>query len=196
MLLFGGLDLDRAMLLALYAGNQADLAAAARIVTELGGARVLIPVTIAGAAWLVATRRLREALLLLLIGGGGRILVDIQKLQTARLRPEGHEHLVAVESLSFPSAHAANATMVWLGLALLLVSTRPRRSFALWAAVWLAVLVGVSRVMLGVHWPSDVVAGWAFGLIWTLLLLRLAGIDISDGTPRRLRHSPPEGEPR
>ena len=57
----------------------------------------------------------------------------------------------------------------------------------MWLAVALALLVGLSRVMLGVHWPSDVIGGWSFGLFWTLLLLRLAGHTIEDGT------SPPPG---
>jgi undecaprenyl-diphosphatase len=196
MLLFGGLDLDRALLTILYAGDRPDYAAAARIVTELGGWRVLVPLTAAGALWLLLARRFRDAALLLLITLGGRALVELQKEQMGRLRPEDQEHLVAVQSFAFPSAHAANMTMVGLSLALLLVRTFPQRAVALWCAVWLALIVGTSRVVLGVHWPSDVIAGWAFGLFWTLLLLGLAGIDLTDGTPRRLRHSSPEGETR
>ncbi|MDP8993665.1 MAG: phosphatase PAP2 family protein [Pseudomonadota bacterium] len=194
MLLFGGMELDRALMLVLYAGERPELAQAARIVTELGSGTVLLPLTAAGTLLLAVKREFRSALMLPLITLSGRLLVDLQKVQTARLRPEEHEHLVAVQTLAFPSAHAANATMVYLGLALLLTSTYPRRALALWAAVWLALLVGASRVVLGVHWPSDVIAGWAFGLFWTLLLLGLAGYGIGDGTPRRLRHSSPEGE--
>jgi undecaprenyl-diphosphatase len=196
MLLFGGLDFDRALLISLYAGDKPNLALAARIATELGGYMVLIPATLAGAAWLAAKRRYRSAALLLVISLGGRFLVEAQKVWTARIRPEEYEHLVAVQSLSFPSGHAANSTIVWLSLAFLLTERRPWRAAALWAAAWLAILIGLSRIMLGVHWPSDVIAGWAFGLGWTLLLLRLSGHDLSDGTPGGVRHSSLEGEGR
>jgi undecaprenyl-diphosphatase len=194
MLLFGGLDLDRSLLVFFYAGEQPDVARAARIVTELGGYRFLMPLTAAGALWLAWKRRFRAAVLLLAVTITGRLLVEVQKVQMGRIRPQENSHLVDVHSLSFPSAHAANSAMVYLCLALLLTSHWPRRAFALWAAAWAAILIGTSRIVLGVHWPSDVIAGWAFGLFWTLLLLRLAGHDLSDGTPRALRHSSPEGE--
>lgn len=194
MLLFGGLDFDNALLLAFYAGDRPRLALAARIVTEAGGYQALILATVAGAAWLAFRRRLHSAVLLLVLSFGGRLLVEGQKAWTARLRPGEHDHLVQVQSLAFPSGHAANATIVWVSLALLLTDRYPHRAAALWAAVWVAILVGVSRMMLGVHWPSDVIGGWSFGLLWTLALLRLSGHDLSDGTPRPPRHSPPEGE--
>lgn len=184
MLLFGGMDMDRALLAVLYGGDRPRLSATARLLTELGGAAVVIPLALAGAAWLVVRIRFRAALLLLAITFGGRALVEIQKVQTARIRPEEHEHLVQVQTLSFPSGHAANATMIYLSLALLLTTSFPHRALALWAAVWMALLVGTSRVVLGVHWPSDVIAGWAFGLLWTLLLLSLSGHELGDGAPR------------
>ena len=183
MLLFGGLDFDNALLLAFYAGDKPNLALAARIVTEAGGYRVLIAATLAGMVWLVYRRRIRTALLLFVLSIGGRLLVEAQKVWTDRLRPGDQDHLVQVQSLSFPSGHAANSTIVWLSLALLLTDGGAKRIAALWAAVWIAILVGISRLMLGVHWPSDVVGGWAFGLFWTLALLRLSGHDVSDGTP-------------
>jgi membrane-associated phospholipid phosphatase len=195
MLLFGGLDFDRALLIALYAGDKPNLALAARIVTELGGYMVLIPATLAGAGWLAVKRRYRSAALLLVISLGGRFLVEAQKVWTARIRPEEYEHLVAVQSLSFPSGHAANSTIVWLSLAFLLTERLPWRAAAIWAAAWLAILIGLSRIMLGVHWPSDVISGWAFGLLWTLGLLRLAGHDLSDGTPRLARQAPLDSRP-
>ncbi|HET9426969.1 MAG TPA: phosphatase PAP2 family protein [Allosphingosinicella sp.] len=182
MLLFGGMELDRALLLLAYAGDHDKVGTVARWLTELGGYPVLLAVTAAGSAILLIRREWRSAILLLGITLGGRALVHWQKIWTGRVRPEDQVHLVQVQSLSFPSGHAANATMVWLCLALLLPRTIRARTFAIWGAVWLALAVGLSRVVLGVHWPSDVIGGWAFGLFWTMLLLRLSGHSIDEAT--------------
>ncbi len=175
MLLLGGMELDRGLLLLGYAGDRPQLARAARWLTELGGWAVLLPATALGAALLAWRRDWRGAVLLVAITLSGRLLVELQKIGIGRLRPESNEHLVAVDSLSFPSGHSANSVMVWLCLALLLPRTQRGRTMAIWAAVWLALAIGVTRVMLGVHWPSDVIGGWSFGLAWTLLMLRLSG---------------------
>lgn len=175
MLLLGGMELDRGLLLLGYAGHHPNLAFAARWLTELGGAAVLLPATALGTALLAWRRDWRSAVLLVAVTLSGRALVELQKIGIGRLRPESNEHLVAVSNLSFPSAHAANSVMVWLCLALLLPRTERRRTSAVWAAVWLALAIGLTRVMLGVHWPSDVIGGWSFGLAWTLLMLRLSG---------------------
>lgn len=175
MLLLGGMELDRGLLLLGHAGDRPALSLAARWLTELGGAAVLLPATAIGAGLLAWRRDWRGATLLVAITLSGRLLVELQKAGIGRLRPETSEHLVAVSNLSFPSGHAANSAIVWLSLALLLPRTAKGRAAAIWAAVWLALAIGVSRVMLGVHWPSDVIGGWSFGLAWTLLLLRLSG---------------------
>jgi membrane-associated phospholipid phosphatase len=188
MLLFGGTELDRNLLTLGYAGDRPEIARFAGWLTEIGGWRVLLPITAAGAALLVARRDWRGAVVLVALTISGRLMVELQKDWTARLRPQEHEHLVAVQSLAFPSGHAANTTMVALGLALLLTQSGRGRAAAVWAAVWLALAVGASRVLLGVHWPSDVVAGWAFGLVWTFLFLRLSGRGPDEGTGRPLRH--------
>ena len=194
MLLFGGMEFDRGLLVVLYAGDEPRLAAAARWATELGGGLVLLALTGFGVGMLLYRRAWRSAALLVGITLSGRLLVELQKDWTARIRPDAQGHLVPVDTLAFPSGHAANAAMVWLCLALV-VPRRPRtRAFAVWAAAWLAILVGLTRVMLGVHWPSDVIGGWAFGLFWALLLLRLAGHPLGEGTPRRLAHFSREGE--
>ena len=175
MLLLGGMEFDRGLLLYFYAGDHPVLADLARIVTEFGGAGFLFPATAFGLVFLLVRRDWHAALLLPAITLSGRVLVELQKDWAGRLRPEDQQHLVAAQSYAFPSGHAANATLVWLCLALLLPRGLKARLAAIWAAVWLALAVGLSRVMLGVHWPSDVIAGWAFGLFWALLLLRLAG---------------------
>ena len=175
MLLFGAMEFDRGLLILLYAGTHPRLADAARLVTELGGVTVLLAVALYGAVVLTIRREYWAAAMLLGITLSGRMLVSLQKDWTARIRPDAQGQLVPVENFAFPSGHAANATIVWLCLALLLPPTERGRQIAVWAAAWIAIAVGASRVMLGVHWPSDVIGGWAFGMLWVLLTLRLAG---------------------
>ena len=158
------------------------LVPAALLATRLGNAYILLPLSLAGAiaVWLGSGRRL--ALLYLLLILAGRLLVELQKDVIARARPDPAGRLDAVSSFSFPSAHAANSMIAWLGLAL--IAAPPRlRPLAVTGAVALALLVGLTRVVLAVHWPSDVIGGWAFGAAWPLLLLRVA-----EGTSPPLRH--------
>lgn len=195
MLLFGGTGFDRGLLVLLYAGERPDLASAARLTTMAGDWEVLLALTAAGAIWLLLWRRdWRDAVLLVALTISGRLVVAVQKDWTERLRPDAHEHLVPVQSLAFPSGHAANATLVFLALALLLPRPGWTRIAAVWAAAWAALAVGVSRVVLGVHWPSDVIGGWAFGLFWTILVLRLAGHELDDGTEAASRSFSPVKE--
>ena len=190
MLVLGGSDADRSILLFLYAGGNPELIDAARIVTQLGSYQALLAATFLGLVRLAWRRDWRAALLLAAITLSGRLLIELQKSWTGRLRPEDQDHLVAAQSYAFPSGHAANATIVFLCLALLLPRTARGRTLAVWAAAVLALAVGVSRPMLGVHWPSDVAAGWAFGLAWTVPLLRIFGrppTDCSPASPSRSR---------
>ena len=99
----------------------------------------------------------------------------MQKYWIARARPDLEPHLVVVKTSSFPSGHATSSMIFYLTLALVLDrrhALASRRGVA--AAILLSLLIGISRVMLGVHWPSDVIGGWAFGLLWVLLTLRPA----------------------
>jgi undecaprenyl-diphosphatase len=189
MLLLGGMELDRGLLILAYAGNHPDLVRLARTLTLLGEPYVLIPLSCAGALVLAARRQWRSGVLLLATTLSGRLLVVLQKDWAARVRPDANMRLVEASSASFPSGHAANTTLVLLALALLLPRGSQLRNAAAWAAVWLSLAVGASRVMLGVHWPSDVIAGWAFGLFWTLLCLRLAGPLFAPGTIPPAAHS-------
>ena len=171
MMLAGTGAIDRAILSQLYAGHRPVLAEAARFVTILGDGRWVTFVAIVAGVWLMRQKRLATALVLLLGTGLGRGLTELQKYEVNRLRPDEHAHLVATYNLSFPSGHSANAMMTYLSLALFL--PRARRWPWIAMALVLALLVGTSRVMLGVHWPSDVVGGWTYGALWTLLLVHV-----------------------
>jgi undecaprenyl-diphosphatase len=126
------------------------------------------------AIWLWRDGRGRLGLTLLLIAMLGRGLSEVQKFWIARARPDLEPHLVVVKTRSFPSGHATSSMIFYLALALALTAdTRWRRPAAA-AAVLLSLMIGTSRVMLGVHWPSDVIGGWSFGMLWVLLTLRPA----------------------
>lgn len=180
MLWLGGDALDRAVLARLYAGDSPAWGRAAQTVTELGSFPVVMALAAIGALLLARRNRIRAALLLLVLPLSTGLIVELLKRWIGRLRPHDQEHmLVEVQSYAFPSGHTANATVVWLGLALLLVRGRRARLFAIAAAALLAVAIGLSRNLLGVHWPSDVVGGWAFGLFWILLLARLSRVPLN-----------------
>ena len=173
MLLLGAGPADQAILLRLYAGDQPWLALAALGFTYLGNWPTVIVVTLLGAIWLLYCGRRRAALLLLVASFSGRVLVILEKAYFARLRPEENLRLAEVHYQSFPSGHAANSMIVYLGLALLAADDSEHRRWAVAAALSLTFLIGLSRPMLGVHWPSDVVAGWSFGALWLLLVLAI-----------------------
>jgi membrane-associated phospholipid phosphatase len=173
MMLTGTGALDHRLLHALYAMDRPALRAGVIAVTNLGEPWVMVALALVGVAGLLVSRRPRSALLLLAITLVGRGLVELQKLGIGRLRPEDQVHLVPVKSLSFPSGHAANSMIFFLSLALLAPGPRWRR-LAVPLALAASAAVGLTRPMLGVHWPSDVIGGWAFGAAWVLAMLGLA----------------------
>jgi undecaprenyl-diphosphatase len=174
MLLLGRGALDRNLYESLYAGHRPALVVVARVFTALGEPTVLIGAGFLFAVFLWREGRARFALALLLVILVGRGLSEVQKYWIARARPDLEPHLVVVKTSSFPSGHATSSMIFYLTIAIALTAgTRWQRRAAA-AAVLLSLCVGVSRVMLGVHWPSDVVGGWAFGMLWVLLTLRSA----------------------
>jgi len=174
MLLLGAGPLDRWIYEALYAGGSPALVTLARIFTFLGEPTVLIGAGFLVAAWLWRRKRLHLALALLLVILVGRGLSEVQKYWIARARPTLEPHLVVVKTSSFPSGHAASSMIFYLTLALALTAGTRWQRLAAALAIALSFLIGLSRVMLGVHWPSDVVGGWTFGMLWVLLTLRRA----------------------
>jgi undecaprenyl-diphosphatase len=172
MLVSGTGQLDRLLLDALYSANRPAVRDVAQAVTVLGGWHALVAFSVAGALWLIYQRRIRPAFLLLAITFIGRTLVELQKAGVGRQRPD-LEHLASVKSLSFPSGHAGNSMILLLSIAVIAVPERHRR-WSVPLALFGSICVGITRPMLGVHWPSDVVGGWAFGAAWVLVMVALA----------------------
>jgi undecaprenyl-diphosphatase len=146
----------------------------ARLITWAGSASVLVPLAVVFCLILARAGLWRQALAVALSLGGAMLIYDLTKLLTARPRPSV-EHLQAVTGSSFPSGHATQAGAFWLSLVLALRATRPTRVAQRVAGAFAALLVlGVawSRVYLGVHYPSDVVAGVILGGGWALWVAR------------------------
>lgn len=175
MMMLGGTGpLDQSLYETLYAGGQPALVTLAKGLSLLGDPKVLVPATLVIAAWLWWRSHPHTALTLLVVALGGRALNSLLKLDVHRARPDLEPHLMVEHSNSFPSGHAAGSMIFFLTLALLLAHRGQSRRWMAAAAIGLSILVGTSRVMLGVHWPSDVIGGWAFGALWVLFSLRLA----------------------
>ena len=166
-----GSSLDPA-LLAAFQGPA--LVPGARLLTHLGDVVTVVAAALLAAGWLLVRGHRRRAILLLVIVASERLLVEAMKNVFDRARPDALGHEVAVHNLAFPSGHSANAMAGWLAIALLATSPRLRVP-AIALALAIAFVTGLCRLVLQVHWPSDVVGGWAFGAAWTLLLVRLFG---------------------
>lgn len=169
-------QLDERLLLAMReAGDLANplgpawFESAVRDVTALGSRIVLAAMVVAVAGYLIAIGRWRRACALLACAVTGSLMVELAKLFFDRPRPDLVPHGVSTLSLSFPSAHATQASVVYLSIAAVVAAHETSlagRSFLLATAAIVALAVGLSRVYFGVHWPSDVAAGWALGAAW------------------------------
>ncbi|CAM3208548.1 MULTISPECIES: phosphatase PAP2 family protein [Sphingomonas] len=163
---------DRAILTGLRTHARSEgLRAVAVDFTALGSVPVLI-LAVAGAAMLLLARGWwLLALATVASGISGGAVVTWVKHMVSRPRPDLVPHWVDVHNASFPSGHAAGSAMVYLTLAALatqLTGHRRARHAIVAIAVLLVGAIGASRVYLGVHWPSDVAAGWCFGTLWAL----------------------------
>jgi undecaprenyl-diphosphatase len=143
-----------------------------RDITALGGVGVLTMVTLAVLGYLLLTKRARTALFVAVAVVSGALLTFWLKEAFGRERPALVPGIGRVPSAAFPSGHTMMATVTYLTLAVLLARTQARRrvrAYLIAIATLLSILVGISRVYLAVHWPTDVLAGWAAGAVWALL---------------------------
>lgn len=174
---------DMAVLMAMRTGDHHDpigpawLEWAARDVSALGGFTVLTMLTVAASGFLLITKKYADAFVLLGAVLGATALSEGLKLGYARPRPDLVAHAVETLGASFPSGHATLSAAAYLTIGALVAHAQERRrvkSYIHVIAIVLTLMIGVSRVYLGVHWPTDVLAGWCLGAAWSILCVTAA----------------------
>ena len=177
-------SLDRKLLLSLRTpGDLSDpvgpawLEEVGRDLTALGGVAGLCLLTIAVVGHLLLARKPRAAMFIIVSVTGALMLSLVLKHAFERPRPDLVPHMSEVLTSSFPSGHSMLSAAVYLTLGALLARLQASlvlKAYVLLWALFLAFLVGVSRVYVGVHWPTDVLAGWAAGASWAAVCWLLA----------------------
>lgn len=168
---------DRKLLLAMRQPDGSPLGSpelqeAARDITGLGGVTTLSLVTIFTSSYLLLAGRKRMSLFVAGSVFSGLLLSSLLKDVFQRPRPDLVPHGSYVSSASFPSGHSMLSAVTYLTLGALLARSQQRKllkGYFLLVAALLSLLVGVSRVYLGVHWPTDVLAGWTAGACWAIV---------------------------
>lgn len=143
-----------------------------RDITALGSITVVTLIMLTAVGYLLLSRRFRTALFIVVAVWGGLLVSSLLKTSFERPRPDLVSAETVVYTASFPSGHSMTAAVTYLTLAALLSRIQPRRClkvYLLLVAIFVTVLVGISRVYLGVHWPTDVLAGWTAGAAWASL---------------------------
>ena len=148
-----------------------------RDLTALGGVTVLTLVTIGVVGFLILSRKRGTAVLVVVAVVGGLAIASVIKHFVGRPRPPRMFQAAYVFTASYPSGHSALSAVTYLTLGAVLAQAVDRRVLKLYllaVAAFVTFLVGLSRVYLGVHWPTDVLAGWTVGLVWSLICLIVA----------------------
>ena len=176
--------LDRTILLALRTtgdlGNPVGppwMEEMGRDLTALGGVAVLGLTTVVVAVYFLLRRDWAQGIYILVTVGGGIAISSLAKDFFGRPRPDLVPYGSIVHTASFPSGHSMMAAVAYLTLGVLIARLQPRlmlKVYTLSVAVLLTVLVGISRVYMGVHWPTDVLAGWLAGGAWAMVCVMAA----------------------
>lgn len=161
------LSTDEAILRAIHAQSTLVLDSFFTLYTELGGVVIVAALTMLIVGYLYVKGLAYKALLLIFAVGGAGAANYILKFMFERARPDLWTHLVEETSFSFPSGHAMGSSAFAFGIVAILWNTK-WRPLALVCATLYIVSIGFSRLYLGVHYPTDILAGWLLSLVWVV----------------------------
>ncbi len=159
-----------------------------RDMTALGGALVVTTISIVGFIYLLVARQTARAWYLAASIGTGFIFSSLLKYGFDRARPDLVPHGSVIYTSSFPSGHSLMSALAYLTLAVLMAEAQPHKGMKIYfvcVAATITILTGISRVYLGVHWPSDVLAGWLGGASWAMMIWLIWARILHTGKNRR-----------
>jgi membrane-associated phospholipid phosphatase len=167
-------SLDRSLLLWIHQFANPQLDRVMLFVTSLGNPAMVVTIFISTIAWLGMKRRAADGIRFAVVCAGGILINQVMKLFFAKPRPELWMRLISEYSFSFPSGHAVGSMVVYGFIAYILAKELPtyKRYIYLLASI-LILAIGFSRLYLGVHYPTDVIAGYGVGGLWLVTCLKI-----------------------
>jgi membrane-associated phospholipid phosphatase len=177
---------DTAILLKIHQWSSPSLDGIALNATRLANPEFVVVIVISSLLWLGWHRKFAEAKFFAVACLGALILNNALKLFFAKTRPELWPRLITETTFSFPSGHALGSLVLYGFLAYLLANYFPKFSYLIYggSAVLIA-SIGMSRLYLGVHWPTDVIAGYGVGFLWLVICITMLKLDIQARELRR-----------
>jgi membrane-associated phospholipid phosphatase len=167
-------SLDRSLLLWIHQFANPQLDSLMLFITALGDPGMVIAVFISTISWLGMKRRYADGIRFLIICAGGLLINQVMKLFFAKPRPELWTRLISEHSFSFPSGHAVGSMVVYGFIGYILAREFPvYQRYMYTAASILIVAIGFSRLYLGVHYPTDIIAGYGVGILWLITCLKV-----------------------
>lgn len=142
--------------------------------TALDDPPTVVTIFIITIAWLVMKRRYSDGIRFTIVCAGGVLINQVMKLFFAKPRPELWHRLITETSFSFPSGHAVGSMVVYGFIAYILAKEMQQHKHIVYAAASLLIIaIGLSRLYLGVHYPTDIIAGYGIGFIWLITCMKV-----------------------
>jgi membrane-associated phospholipid phosphatase len=167
-------SLDRSALLWIHQFANPQLDGVMLLITSIGDPPTIIAIFVSTIAWLVIKRRYTEGIQFFIVCAGGLLINQAMKLFFAKPRPELWTRLITEHSFSFPSGHAVGSMVVYGFIAYILAKELfIYQKYIYFTASILIVAIGFSRLYLGVHYPTDIIAGYGVGFLWLMTCLKV-----------------------